>query len=93
MFDAFDLAGEVAAAEPAAVVETLAAVACTFVASVAAPARAVGAFTVDAWLGDTDAQAQTRTPASRVVGTICFEAWKDGIRLEVSREGDEELST
>jgi hypothetical protein len=65
----------------AAFVETLAAVARTVVACVAAPAPAAGAFTVDAWLGETDAQAHSRTLVSRVVGKIGVEAWKDGIRL------------
>jgi hypothetical protein len=77
-----------------AFVETPAAVARTIVACVAAPAPAVGALSVDAWSGETDAQAHSRTLASRVICTMCLEAWMDGTRLlEVSREGDEQLPT
>jgi len=81
LFAAFDSAGEVAAAEPTAVLETLAAVASTIFASGPAPVPAVGAFTtVDAWSGEIDAQAHSSVLASRVVERLCLEAWMDGIR-------------
>jgi hypothetical protein len=75
----FESAAEVAGVEAVAAVETLAAVAATAAASVAGPARAVGAFSVDAWSGETDAQPQSSTLAIRAVGTIPLEAWMEGI--------------
>ena len=86
-FRAFDAAAEGATVEPTAVVVPLAALASTIIAPVAAAASAVGAFTVDAWSGETEAQAHSRTLASRVVGTICLEAWMDGI--SVTRGSDD----